>query len=245
MAMPEPIGLREIKYLPDGTTDVTRTMHYGQPTPMQVEAYTRVLMGAIDLATLVFPQGTGDTDVDIVARRVEPGYYQDGEWGIRLETILTVVPTQTKFLGFEAVTLVPFEAKLIDLSLLSDKQCEWLNKYHARVLDIVGPVLVSQGRQQAYDWLVNKTEPLRCPGHSTTPVAVAPITSTSTQKTAEKTQTPYASGSTARQQSISRHANPPVSSTTKVLSAGAHVASSSFCLLVLSITLLVGNLRWR
>ncbi|KAK4301818.1 hypothetical protein Pmani_026085 [Petrolisthes manimaculis] len=276
----------------DGTTDVTRTMHYGQPTPMQVEAYTRVLMGAIDLATLVFPQGTGDTDVDIVARsplyeagldyrhgtghgighflgvheaptqvRIyskeehelevsqffsdEPGYYQDGEWGIRLETILTVVPTQTKFLGFEAVTLVPFEAKLIDLSLLSDKQCEWLNKYHARVLDIVGPVLVSQGRQQAYDWLVNKTEPLRCPGHSTTPVAVAPITSTSTQKTAEKTQTPYASGSTARQQSISRHANPPVSSTTKVLSAGAHVASSSFCLLVLSITLLVGNLRWR
>ncbi|MPD03154.1 Xaa-Pro aminopeptidase 2 [Portunus trituberculatus] len=53
----------------DGTTDVTRTMHYGTPTPMQVEAYTRVLMGAIDLATLVFPEGTGDTDVDILARR--------------------------------------------------------------------------------------------------------------------------------------------------------------------------------
>ena len=53
----------------DGTTDVTRTLHYGTPTPMQIEAYTRVLMGAVDLATLVFPEGTGDTDVDILARR--------------------------------------------------------------------------------------------------------------------------------------------------------------------------------
>lgn len=53
----------------DGTTDVTRTMHYGEPTPFQVEAYTRVLMGAIDLASLVFPEGTGDSDVDILARR--------------------------------------------------------------------------------------------------------------------------------------------------------------------------------
>lgn len=126
-------------------------------------------------------------------------------------------------------------------------QCEWLNKYHARVRDVVGQALMNQGRQEAHDWLVNKTEPLYCPGHTSAPVAAVPVTSTSTstQTTAEQPLTPYASGSTARQQSISRHANPPVSSTTEVLAAGTQAASSSFCLLVLCVTLLMGNLRWR
>ncbi len=45
----------------DGTTDVTRTFHYGEPTAFMVEAYTRVLMGAIDLARAVFRKGTPDT----------------------------------------------------------------------------------------------------------------------------------------------------------------------------------------
>ena len=38
----------------DGTTDVTRTYHFGEPTTFQKEAYTRVLMGAVDLARGVF-----------------------------------------------------------------------------------------------------------------------------------------------------------------------------------------------
>ena len=38
----------------DGTTDVTRTFHFGQPTPFEKEAYTRVLMGAVDLARGIF-----------------------------------------------------------------------------------------------------------------------------------------------------------------------------------------------
>ncbi|KAG0728099.1 Xaa-Pro aminopeptidase 1 [Chionoecetes opilio] len=221
----------------DGTTDVTRTLHYGTPTPLQVEAYTRVLMGAVDLATLVFPEGTGDTDVDILARRPlyevgldyrhgtghgighflsiheaptqvriysdeehelelgqffsdEPGYYHDNEWGIRLETILTVVPRETKYkfdkqmLGFEAVTLVPFEAKLINMTLLSDMQvrpwrgaegrgkpytCEWVNAYHQRVRAVVGPELRAQALGQAYDWMRTKTEPLDCSIHGRKP----------------------------------------------------------------------------
>lgn len=44
-------------------------MHYGTPTPFQIEAYTRVLKGAIDLALLTFPENTGDSDVDILARK--------------------------------------------------------------------------------------------------------------------------------------------------------------------------------
>ena len=38
----------------EGTTDVTRTFHFGEPTQFEREAYTRVLMGAIDLAKAVF-----------------------------------------------------------------------------------------------------------------------------------------------------------------------------------------------
>jgi len=52
----------------DGTTDVTRTFHYGTPKPFEIEVYTRVLMGAIDLARATFLDGTPDTRLDILAR---------------------------------------------------------------------------------------------------------------------------------------------------------------------------------
>ncbi|CAM9489667.1 unnamed protein product [Ascophyllum nodosum] len=53
----------------DGTTDVTRTMHFGQPTAEQKEAYTRVLQGHIGLATATFPDGTAGFMIDAFARR--------------------------------------------------------------------------------------------------------------------------------------------------------------------------------
>lgn len=42
-------------YCSDGTTDVTRTWHFGQPTARQIDCFTRVLKGQITLATTVFP----------------------------------------------------------------------------------------------------------------------------------------------------------------------------------------------
>ncbi|KAK7068098.1 Xaa-Pro aminopeptidase 2 [Halocaridina rubra] len=82
-----------------------------------------------------------------------------------------VVPKKTKYtfdrssLGFEAVSLVPFEAKLIDLSLLSPVQCHWLNDYHSKVRSIIGNELQNQGRHEAYKWLTEKTKPLSCHSH--------------------------------------------------------------------------------
>ncbi len=52
----------------DGTTDVTRTFHFGTPSQFEIEVYTRVLMGAIDLARATFLDGTPDTRLDILAR---------------------------------------------------------------------------------------------------------------------------------------------------------------------------------
>ena len=45
-------------------------MHFGSPSEYQKEMYTRVLMGSIDLATLVFPKGTRKENADILARRL-------------------------------------------------------------------------------------------------------------------------------------------------------------------------------
>jgi Xaa-Pro aminopeptidase len=53
----------------DGTTDVTRTWHFGQPQPEQIRAYTRVLQGHIAIDTAVFPQGTTGYLLDPLARR--------------------------------------------------------------------------------------------------------------------------------------------------------------------------------
>ena len=54
----------------DGTTDTTRTFHFGMPTDYEKEAYTRVMMGSIDLARAIFiaDHGTTDSRLDILAR---------------------------------------------------------------------------------------------------------------------------------------------------------------------------------
>ncbi|KAG5190477.1 peptidase [Tribonema minus] len=53
----------------DGTTDVTRTMHFGAPTAAQRRAYTLVLKGHIGIDTCVFPEGTPGCAIDAFARR--------------------------------------------------------------------------------------------------------------------------------------------------------------------------------
>ncbi|CAH1408360.1 unnamed protein product [Nezara viridula] len=52
----------------EGTTDVSRTFHFGRPTAEQKEMYTRVLMGLIDLASLTFPASVTLSEIDVMAR---------------------------------------------------------------------------------------------------------------------------------------------------------------------------------
>lgn len=53
----------------DGTTDTTRTLHFGEPTEMEKKAYTLVLKGMIGLDTAVFPKGTTGYAIDAFARQ--------------------------------------------------------------------------------------------------------------------------------------------------------------------------------
>ena len=53
----------------DGTTDITRTIAVGAPTPEQKDRFTRVLKGHIALATAIFPKGTTGSQLDALARK--------------------------------------------------------------------------------------------------------------------------------------------------------------------------------
>jgi Xaa-Pro aminopeptidase len=97
----------------------------------------------------------------------EPGYYEDGKFGIRLENIELVVPAKTPynhknrgFLTFETVTLVPIQTSLLDVSMLTDKEIEYLNNYHAKCLKTLKPFLQGAEKIQALKWLERQTLPI-------------------------------------------------------------------------------------
>jgi Xaa-Pro aminopeptidase len=91
----------------------------------------------------------------------EPGYYKAGEYGIRTENLMIVVERpieggDRKMLGFEAITLAPIARNLIDGNMMSDLEIAWLDGYHARVLELLGPLLSTEERL----WLAEQTAPL-------------------------------------------------------------------------------------
>ncbi len=75
----------------------------------------------------------------------EPGFYLPGEYGIRLEILLLAQPAHPEspkpFLGFETLTLAPFDRSLIEPAMLTQAERTWIDAYHARVLAEIGPLL--------------------------------------------------------------------------------------------------------
>uniref|UniRef100_A0A8D3D4Q4 X-prolyl aminopeptidase (aminopeptidase P) 2, membrane-bound n=1 Tax=Scophthalmus maximus TaxID=52904 RepID=A0A8D3D4Q4_SCOMX len=178
------------------------------------EAFTRVLMGNIEISRTIFPSGTRGVNMEMLGRRalwevglnyghgtghgvgnyfgvhewpvgfqsnnipfrtgmftsIEPGYYKENDFGIRIEDVAVIVPVQTKyghnFLTFDTVSLVPYDRKLIDTSLLSSEQLQWLNKYYEMIRRLVGPELDRQELHEAKDWMLRHTEPFAASGSS-------------------------------------------------------------------------------
>jgi len=194
----------------DGTTDITRTLHFGDPTPHERACFTRVLQGHVALAGAVFPEHTLGSRLDALARTAlwscgldynhgtghgvgaflnvhegpqgigfrkrhhemgfvegmttsnEPGYYEEGGFGIRIENICVCVPAETphrfagrKFLGFDTVSFAPIQLKMVDASLLTDKEVAWLNDYHAAVRAALSPLLADD--PEALEYLERET----------------------------------------------------------------------------------------
>ena len=90
---------------------------------------------------------------------IEPGYYKEGEYGIRIENLVTVVPTNEagiEMLGFDVLTMAPIDRSLIDLSLLEIPEIKWLNNYHKLVFDALNPHL----SDTETTWLTAATAPI-------------------------------------------------------------------------------------
>mgnify|MGYP000037859219 CR=1 FL=1 len=88
----------------------------------------------------------------------EPGYYETGEYGIRLENLILVKQHDTLegYLCFETLTWCPFARDLIDVALLSVSELAWLNAYHKRVYSKLSDT-VSKAEKR---WLKSATQSL-------------------------------------------------------------------------------------
>lgn len=92
----------------------------------------------------------------------EPGFYREGQYGIRLENLILVKPAEEieggerKMLSFETLTLVPFDRRLIDPKQLMAWELAWLNDYHAHVREKIEPLIASEDRP----WLRHATAPI-------------------------------------------------------------------------------------
>lgn len=64
----------------------------------------------------------------------EPGYYENGKFGIRIENLVTVKKVKKK-IKFENLTLAPIDKSLIEKKLLNKKEINWLNNYHSKVFN--------------------------------------------------------------------------------------------------------------
>jgi Xaa-Pro aminopeptidase len=223
-ASDRPLSLNEIylidsggQYL-DGTTDVTRTLHFGTPSDFEKECFTRVLKGSIGLVTATFPNKVVGNTLDTLARKYlwdvgldyihgtghgigaylnvhegphgiswrhmpddpglrenmfvsnEPGYYEEGKFGIRIENIIRIVPVNLAhnfanrgYLGFKDVTFAPIQQRMIKTELLTQAEIAYLNEYHKQTREIIGKYM-KENRMDGgagYQWLLKETEPLK------------------------------------------------------------------------------------
>jgi Xaa-Pro aminopeptidase len=92
----------------------------------------------------------------------EPGYYKDGEYGIRIENLEVVMPAEAVGTGdrpmhrFHALTLAPIDRRLVDRGLLSGEEIAQFDAYHARVVKEIGPLVDPEIRA----WLEEVCAPL-------------------------------------------------------------------------------------
>ena len=91
----------------------------------------------------------------------EPGYYARGAYGIRIENLVLVehraIPGgERPMLGFETLTLAPYDRRLIRPDLLAPEERAWIDAYHARVRDTLAPLVDAETRV----WLDRATAPL-------------------------------------------------------------------------------------
>ena len=120
-------------------------LDYGHGTGHGVGAFLNVHEGPQRLG----PRGSDEPLQAGMVVSNEPGYYEEGWGGIRLENLYVVVPDDDmpphpngkRWLQLESLTLIPFDKRLIDWTQLSDAERAWLERYHQQVEETIGPLL--------------------------------------------------------------------------------------------------------
>jgi Xaa-Pro aminopeptidase len=137
-------------------------LDYAHGTGHGVGAFLAVHEGPQRIAPMGSSQSGGDEPLAagmIISN--EPGYYKQGEYGIRIENLVLVVDkkvagAEKEMLGFETLTFAPIERRLVVKAMLSEAELAWLNAYHADVLAKIGPQL--EGEDKA--WLEAACAPI-------------------------------------------------------------------------------------
>lgn len=195
----------------DGTTDVTRTIHMGQPTQWQRDCFTRVLKGHIAIHRAVFPKGTTGHILDAFARAPlwqggldykhgtghgvgsflnvhegphvlsfkqqalgtalepgfltsnEPGYYEEGKFGIRIENICVVenceldtdMARERPYYKMANLTWAPYQVKLMNPGLMTKGEIDWVDSYHQKCYELISPNFTED--KDMLQWLFKST----------------------------------------------------------------------------------------
>ena len=137
-------------------------LDYAHGTGHGVGAFLAVHEGPQRISPVGSSQSGGDEPLKAgMILSNEPGYYKTGEYGIRIENLVLVVPVEVagaekKTLGFETLTFAPIERALIEVAMLTAEERAWVDAYHARVVEVVGPQLDGEARA----WLEEQCSPL-------------------------------------------------------------------------------------
>ncbi|KAL7347841.1 X-prolyl aminopeptidase 2 [Encephalitozoon intestinalis] len=185
-----------------GTTDTTRTLHFGNPKDEERKSYTRVLKGQLRSMRMKFPLSMNASVLDSMSRidlwsemldyghatghgvghflcvhehpptisfggeqtlkpgqvfSIEPGFYKEGEYGIRIENLVYLKEINQKFYKIQNLTFVPYHLKLVDTAMMSQEEVDHLNRISEEIRLILKPLM--KGRP-GYRYLMENTEPI-------------------------------------------------------------------------------------
>jgi len=139
-------------------------LDYNHGTGHGVGAYLNVHEGPQGIGFRARPNEAGFAAGMTISN--EPGYYEDGAFGVRIENVCVtkVVDTQNNFnnkryLGFENMTMVPIKKDLINASMLTEQELRWLSDYHRQVRQAL-LLQMEQNFPESVGYLMQETEPL-------------------------------------------------------------------------------------
>ncbi|XP_022833296.1 xaa-Pro aminopeptidase ApepP-like isoform X2 [Spodoptera litura] len=150
-------------------------LDYAHGTGHGVGHFLNVHEGPCGVSWRPYPHDPGLKPGQVLSN--EPGYYKVGSFGIRHEDLVETINVTKEtehpraaglqgdfdgrgVLGFRTLTLVPHQRECIDASMMSDFQLQYINNYHKRVFDTLGPILKERRLHEEYTWLQGECAPM-------------------------------------------------------------------------------------